>query len=179
MTQVKMAIDLDDVCFDFMEGFRRVHGPPTNPSSPILGEMYPNLTVADVLDTVNYDKVYELSPMVPMANTYLSKLAQSGLVYLTYVSARPKALLNTSIKMLKIHRFPHPNRVVLLGSNMAKAVYIVGQKFEIVLDDRFEIIENVAKYVKFAYLFDRPWNQGKDYPLRVANWEAFFDDLTK
>ena len=147
----KIAIDLDDVCFDFLVGFERVYGAPKQRTGPKLADMYPQFSADQLKQMVCWEGVYAQSSEIPEASSTLRRLVR-GPVGIFYVSARSSTLTAITRNMLAIYNFPNPNLTFLLGSNKLKIVYIESAKIDVVLDDQPEIVASFSSGVSGTML---------------------------
>lgn len=168
---MKLAIDLDNVSFDFIGAVIEQFGPPLNYEGE-LTKMWPDVP-ADILNhMVQTEEIYWASKPIKDAVYILLKLAEE-VDAIEYVSARPQATRFATVVKLQTHLFPY-FPVVLTGNNQGKARYILQNDFDAVLDDSPAIISSVGFKVKRPYIFTRPWNVNFEWPHRVAGWREFY-----
>ena len=172
MDQIKLAVDLDNVCADFCKGFIEVLGiEPLRMDIPRLEDMFPHVDPHDLSMVAQSPYTYmNLEPLMGAASN-LHWFVEMG-VYIEYITARPNSCDDVSRNWLKAHGFPYPDRVVIPEGN--KVDYIKAQGFTAAIDDIPDVLNQLFMFVPALYLFDHPWNQGDGPYSRVSSWFEFF-----
>lgn len=168
---MKLAVDLDDVCFEFVDEFIGRFGQPLNQSGG-LHSMWSNIP-AEVIDyVVAHDEIYLAMPPVKDAAETLREMV--GVVEMEYVTARNVSLAKTTVIKLAMHHFP-TLPLVMTGSHDAKIEYLRQGNFDFIIDDSPKIVTSVKDTVKFPYLLTKPWNVDLDWNFRVLGWREFHE----
>lgn len=175
MSQIKLAVDLDNVCADFCKGFIEVLGiEPLRMDIPRLEDMFPHVDPHDLNMVAKSPYTYmNLEPLNGAAST-LRWCVETG-VYIEYVTARPESCRDVSKNWLAAYEFPYPDRVVFPDGN--KVDYIKAQGFTVAIDDISDVLNQLFMFVPNLYLFNHPWNQGNGSYVRVNSWFEFFKAL--
>jgi hypothetical protein len=180
---VKLGIDLDGVCYDFIGAYRHylanhLGWNPRDCPEPTVWECYTqwNLDVADFVrilnEGVDAGVIFTHGDPYPGSRDALFRLRDAGHTLHVITDrnvGRPGAAQQATAAWLAQHDLPYDSLTFSADKTIVQT--------DAMIDDKIENYRALDKVGCWSYLLDRPWNQKAGYYQRVADLGEFADRI--
>lgn len=169
-----IAVDVHDVCADYVLGMIQIFGQPAQWSTP-LEDMFPFADRAALKDPhVQAEFMKTLNPM-PNAAEVLWRFKLLGIDFFYYSAAPDTEEVSKSFRWwLQNHGFP-PSYLTILNNKQGKIDLLKDSDLiTMIIEDDPDIIVKAANMGKTAIVFDRPWNNMIESSYRAIGWRHLY-----
>jgi uncharacterized HAD superfamily protein len=96
------------------------------------------------------------------APQYIRWFAENMKWSAVFVTARIQELSEKATRIWLDKHLDIPYEIIFTGSSSKKAEILKDRGIEYFIDDRFRTIDEIAPVLKIAFLYNQPWNQGRE-----------------
>jgi 5'(3')-deoxyribonucleotidase len=181
---VRIAVDLDGVCYEFQRTYRYMIGEYRGVAMPPVSEFWTHWDAqkdygrpADhrwMWDGGVRLGLFRYGHMVQGARRGLEQLAEDGHELLV-VTSRPAAAVLDTVEWISLFFKDIPLAGIHILSNQEPKSVI---RADLLIDDRPENIYEWSGAGREAILFEQPWNAGQIMPLGVHVAQSWKDVVT-